>query len=620
LRFEIKSSTISLFGREKFRNMFQHKNIISFGLLLLGILLFTFFSSVISFENNANKTVNQAIDLINTQSELKIKFNSKPEISLYPWLGVKLDDVIISQGKTSIKIDQVNLKIDPLQLMNNKVIINAVGIDGVKTKYQNIRTFLKRAKQLKPPRKMQATDTVDIEIKNTDIDYANSRLENIDARIIGFNIYEDFTLNLKSNLDYNNYRSSIEIKSLVGLNDDYIALRNNHIKLENNLKNGKLWLTIDNNIYINSNEIKIEDINGYINNSQILGKLYYSLNKNNWNGKLNIIPTSLNNIIHSLDKESDIIDLNEAHNFSAKIKIFNNEVNVAAYINDTEIKSDLLLHLGSLKITSDINQISLDQKKLSLLDQIKTTKIIKDISLQSKITDIYLDKIKLTDNNIILNMKKDNLLKIEFSSKDTYKGQIKIVAKRTSKDISTEISGHNIQASTLANDVGILSKKISGNINFDFISSLKDNKFYSLSKKLIGNMSFSIKNGYLYSNLNPSALFVKTLASKKDIKVIRPNSFNNISGACKVSDNVIKCYPIRIKTNNSTIAGEFNFNIDNNNIFGWNLVKQINKKETLPLKLKYYGDLNRIKSYIDLDYDSDKIENILKISENKKTT
>ena len=600
--------------------MYSKKNIFNLVAFLTTVIIFTLCFTISNFENNINIFAQNAIDRFNIKNSLQLKTNHKADVSLYPWLGIRLKDIELINKKNITHIGEMNIKLSLIPLMHGKLSISAVGVKDVdtdiKTAQRGIISFINSNKKNKPKK-------IDIEMKNINIkgNLKNNpiKLENIDAHIIGFNANKPFTLNLSSDLIIKGTKSNLNFKTLINLDDNNIALQNNHIKFFRELENGSIWLNFDNNIFIDNknNEIFINDINGFFHNAQIIGRLKYNISKDMWNGKLSMLQNSLNNMIHNIDKEAELIDMTEAHNISSAIDIDNNNVSIKLNINDTNIAANISLKENDkLFVKSDIDNLLLDYNQINIIAKLKPM-FFKSIDLETDIAKIKLDKLKLYKNKLKTNINNKETL-LNLSTEDLYKGKASFELLKNNNQVKLTVTGKNIQSSPLAQDLEKFSNKISGNLYFN--AELKNDNLSSI-RDVAGEVDITLKNGYLLSHLNPAALFVKTLNNNnKDITILRPSSFKSISANCRIKNRLITCGAMDIVTYNASLQGDLNIDTSSGDIYGYTFIKQIESNDSMPMRINFYGDIDKIDSYVDFSFQSGDVANIIKrgLNEEKK--
>ena len=438
------------------------------------------------------------------------------------------------------------------------------------------------------------------------------KLENTNAKIFGFNTRKPFTISLDTKLIGLGLNSTINLKTLVSLEEEILSFRNNHIKIEQKLPNGKVWISLDNNIYIDNSkkEILINDMNGFFNNSQVIGRLRYDMNHKYWSGILNLLPSSLNRFIFDIDNKISLIDMNEAHSLTATLKLKDSNAFISCDVNDTSIKSKVNLGTnGDINIKSNIDTISFDENILKILDNLSLPNSINKLKADFTIKDLKLSGVPLKDNKINVDIK-PNKMSIDAHVDNIYKGTANVNVSKKRNSVTIDSNINDIQIALLANDTNILKDKISGTLNFESKSTMK--KLYNNLDDISANAKVKIKNGYFYGNFNPAALFAKTLNDKnQNIKITRPSSFSSIDSLCEMEKGIIKCSSLGIKVHNATLKGDINFDIIRNDIFGFIYIKRIARENTLPLRINFYGNNENLDSYVDFGADSTNIAKIL---------
>ena len=100
---------------------------------LITIILFTAAFAIINFEQKNIEISNNLIKTINTKSSYEIKTSSKPKLSIFPWVGVEIPNVTLQNkhNDTHLNITNIAIKIDPIQLLINKIRISAIGLTGL---------------------------------------------------------------------------------------------------------------------------------------------------------------------------------------------------------------------------------------------------------------------------------------------------------------------------------------------------------------------------------------------------------------------------------------------------------------------------------------------------------
>ncbi len=593
--------------------MYSKKNILNLVVILITIIIFAVCFAISNFENNINTFSQNAIERFNAKNSLQLKNHIKADVSLYPWLGIRLKDIDLVNKKNITHIGEMNIKLSLIPLMHGKLSISAVGIKDVdtdaKTAKEAIISFINSNKKNKSKK-------IDIEMKNINIKGKikknNITLENIEAHIIGFDTSKPFTLNLNSYLILRGTRSNINFKTLINIDDNNISLRNNHIKFVRELENGSIWLNFDNNILIDNqnNEIFINDINGFFHNAQIIGRLKYNIADNVWNGKLNMLQNSLNNMIHNIDKKAELIDMTEAHNISSAVSINNNNMSMKLNINDTNIEANIhMKENDKLFIKSYIDSLFLDYDQINIINKIQPM-FFKTIHLETNIDAIKFDNLKSYKNKLIANITSKEL-QLKLSSEDLYKGKALFDLIKNNNQVKLNATGKNIQASPLANDLEKFSHKISGNLYFN--AEFKSNSLDSSIDDIVGEADITLKNGHLLSHLNPAALFVKTLNNNnKDITILRPSSFKYISTNCHIKNGLIKCGEMNIATYNASLQGDLNIDTSSGDIYGYTFIKQIESNDSMPMRINFYGDIQKVDSYVDFSFQSGNVADIIK--------
>ncbi|MEE3002958.1 MAG: hypothetical protein VX335_01270 [Pseudomonadota bacterium] len=596
--------------------MFSQKKIGIIIILFSFCLLFSIASSVISFEDQSQSLARSLQKDLKKNGKLSFSTKNKAKVSIFPWVGLTFNDVTIKNNvkNTNTKVSTVNIKFDLYKAFFGKFEISAISIEGLMTNYSETKIILDHIARKNIFQNITMSDGIDVELRNVSFKYNINKttlvLKNVNARIIGFNFSNPFTINLKSDLLFAGRKTKLENNSMISIlpSKKIINLTNSHSKITLPLKNGSFVLIIDNNLKIDNLRkiIYFENIAGYANNAQFIGELKWNLSNNITTGHLSLLPFSFNNLIHSLDLKSKLAETRNPHNtkgdiyFDKNFQIIKSELN----IDNSSIKTAIDISHRSHKdifITSNIDYLSLDRSSIYILDFLDYLGIKKTLSGKVKISNAKFENLDLKAVTSKFEMK-DNYFYLDVSSKNFYNGKAKLKLEEKDKETKIRAKISQSQINPLFDDLRVFKNKIGGSLNVDMKLKYKNGfrDMFNDMQKVKGTIDFNLENGFVYAYLNPSLLFLKILDNNSNKAIVRPTVYENISSKCEVSSAILKCTPIKISTPFANLIGENNIDLRDNKVSGFISLKKLNKKKTIPLALRYSGTIFDIKTEIDL--------------------
>ena len=584
---------------------------------LITIILFTAAFAIINFEQKHIEITNNLIKTINTKSSYEIKTSSKPKLSIFPWVGVEIPNVTLQNKHTDthLKITNIAIKIDPIQLLINKTRISAIGLTGLTVNSEVFKELTENFRKIKFEN-FYPTNTINLEIRNAEIGYVDAKdkeygLTNLNARVIGYRVGSPFTINAEGQLSQNDITSKIQLKSLVTVSPENIKLRNSHLKATTTTPSGHLRLIMDSNTTYEyaTNTLHTADIIGFLNNSEFMGTISTNFDKKTTEGSINVLTFSLKNFIHAIDKRIQLNDRIEPYNTKAQINIKNDIIKINTKIDESKIQSTLFIGKEQNKLVSSANKISIKRDDLKLFYFLLELDANRDFIAETEIKELTYENL-IAKKCTLTSTKNNTNSTTEINVKDFYNGTLNAKFEHDLKNNRLTTKVKSAQITPILQDTGITNEPISGTL--DITSEISGNgasleHFYS---SMHGPVIAKLKNGHLSRDINPTTLLMNNLTSN-DIKISRPAIFNKIKSECYYNNEVLNCSLLKIKTPTSTMTGMTKFNFNNHNLQAYLNLNELEKTKVTPLTIKYSGNINNIKTAIDFEMPHSSTSSIL---------
>ncbi|MBT4885376.1 MAG: hypothetical protein HON55_04400 [Legionellales bacterium] len=588
-----------------------------FSVSLIIIIIFTIASAIIDFEQKNIAVSKYIIKTINSKSPYKIKIASEPKLSIFPWIGLEIPNVTFQNELNGNHLDatKIAIKLDPIQLLFRKTKVSAIGITGMKVNKDVFNDILNNFKQINFER-LSLQDKINLEIKNSEIEFQESEgniynLTKINARLIGYRIGLPFTVSAEGLLNQNNISSKIQLKSLLTISPDNIKLRNSHMNITTLTPKGQIRLIMDSNTAyeIAENKIHINDMIGFLNNSEFIGKMTADIDTKEIYGDIHVLTFSLKNFIHGIDKSIKLNDRMGPYNTNAQIQIKNEMVYISAKIDESKIKSTLTLSGKNKGLVSNINKLNLKKDDLKLLDTLTGLNIWPSFTSATKIERLAYDNLKANKCTITTN-KNDKSYTVELNTNDFYNGILNAKLKHVINNYQLTANIKNTQVNPILRDMGITPEPMSGSL--DITSSIKGTgiSLEELYATMHGPVIIQLKNGHLSNNANPTTLLINNLANE-NLNISRPTIFKEITSNCYYSKSILDCSLLRIKTPISILTGKTKFNFNNNDLQANLDFNEFQKTKATPITVKYSGNIHHIKAAIDLKSPNSSTSSIL---------
>ena len=571
------------------------------------ISLFAGAAMLIQFEQESSALTTEIITTINQQSPYKLQVQSAPTISIFPWLGIETHDVSLTNQHTSTPItaQQVSIKFNPFSWLTGQARISAIRLTGLNMDADAIPTLLHDLQAVQFPH-IHPTDTVDIEIQQATLHppanhpYLQHPIEKLHARIIGFSLYKPYTINASGDIDLLGQVNSFQVKTLADINDQSATLRNTHLKVLRPTAHGRLRLVADSNIEyaFRSKQLHLNDLIGFLNNAEFIGKLDIDGEKQQTQGNLHFLMFSLKNFAHALDKSVKISDKSGSYNTKAEMDFQPQSITIKADIDKqpvdivvdrTQTDKPVAIHMHSMKLTYE---------DIDLFNALNSSHLLAPFNSQIEVDNLLWNNLKLSKGQISITQR-PHVTDMTTQFNNFYRGTLTNTIHLYNDHASMQTHIKHGQVTPLLTDLGVTPEPASGTIELTSESNSEGMSYSELLNNAHSRMLIKLHNGHLSSNVNPTTIIMQYL-SASNIQTTRPTLFQDIEAHCTMTPDEVSCNPIHISTRNSKMQGYLDLLRPTYSLQARMWLNAIKESTTIPLSVNYRGTLQNIRTEIDV--------------------
>lgn len=574
----------------------------------IAVCLFAGASMLIQFEQQSEALTAELIDTINQQSPYQLHTETTPTISIFPWLGIQTQGVTLSHPSSikPVTAKQVSVKFSPLAWITGSVQISAIRLSGLTVDADTIPPLLQAIKKITFPH-INNSSSIDIEIQQATITppanqpWLQAPIKEVHARLIGFNLSKPYTINASGEVSFLGQTNTIQIKTLAYVNQESASLRNTHLKVVHPTPHGHLRLIADSNIdYIfQSQHLRLQDLIGFLNNAEFIGKLDMNLANKKTDGNINFLMFSLKNFAHAIDKSIKISDKSGAYNVKAEMRFHPDSAHIMAEIDKQPLDVTIQMDNPQQPVTVHMKSIKLTHEDIDLFSAIHNSSVIPPFDSYIKVDELLWNSLKLNQGTISI-AQQPQVTEITTKFDNFYRGTLSNIIHIYQDHAAMKTLTKHAQVSPLLADLGITPEPASGSM--DLVSeSNSDGKTYSeLLKHAHSRMLVKLRNGHLSSSVNPTTIIMQYL-SASNIQTTRPTLYQEIDIHCAMTTDDLICNPIRISTRNSKMQGYMDLARSTFSLQGRMWLDTIKDTTTIPLSVNYRGTLQNILTEIDVN-------------------
>ena len=576
------------------------------GYTLLTLIVLIIIAAVIFIKNfDPNKYKPEISSLVKQHTGLSLKINGNIELSIFPWVGVKVNQIQLNNPpqflvKSMAKIGEVDVKTKFLPLLEGKleiknITINNADINLVKlpTGVSNLDNLLKSAKT---PQEKQAIKQAEqnikqqesgykpdmnqlniagFSIKNSDVNFINKdsgqdlKLSNVNVNASNIGLNKFFPLSVALSFSQNKPTRNVQLKinSQININLDQKYYQLKDLQLTGNLSQPglKLPFSLTANATVKNNTISIPTFNAKVKQTKLSG-----------------------NLNTTLSSQKKI-------NFNLKADSFN----ANNFLGNSGTKSSTVKQRATTKVSSaKTAAFKWSRSPILPIDLLKNLNINGTINIQQ----LQYQKLKLSNSQVTLKTA-NKVLSMQLSSK-VLKGTFSLASQlnlqKTQPRINLQISSNNIDISDVLSLVtshdfldglGQYSTKLSlsGNSLYSWVNSLAGSGKFQLNKGVIKGIDF------YYLGALGQALQQRKAPTQKNTD---QTPFNQFKGSYQIQRGIISNNDLNIQAGRFSVTGKGNVNLPQQNI-NYNALLNFGPKVQIPVYVK--GNLFNPKKGVNTD-------------------
>lgn len=571
-------------------------------------LLFASAAMLIQLVQKSEALTTELLEAVNQQSPYQLHVDSHPSISIFPWLGVQVQGVTLTSpsSKTPIAAQQVSIKFSPLAWMTGTARISAVRLSGLTVDADRVPPLLRMLEHITLPH-ITHGESIDIEIQQATVNppvnhpWIQGPIENLHARIIGFNLQKPYTVNASGKVPILGSVNTVQVKTLAHIDQKSAAFRNTHLKMVRPTPHGQLRLVVDSNIdyTFKSQYLRLQDLIGFLNNAEFIGKLNIDLAKKQTSGSLHFLMFSLKNFAHAMDKSIKISDKSGAYNTKAKIHFDQSTTHITADIDKQPLHVTAYMNNAQKSVSAHAKSIKLTHEDIDLFSAMHSSGLLPSFNSHIEVDELFWNKLKL-QNGMISIVQQHHNTDVTAKFKSFYQGTLTSALHVYNDHAAMQTVVKNSQLSPMLIDLGIAPEPTSGSINLVSESNSDGRTYSELVNHAHSRILVKLHNGYLSSRVDPATIIMQYL-STSNIQTTRPTPYQDIEAHCTMTATNLHCNPIQINTRNSKMKGHMDLTRPTFSVQATMWLDTIKSTTTIPLSVNYRGTLQNIFTEIDIN-------------------
>lgn len=594
--------------------------------LLVIALLFVGSAFILGKFLDPNKFKGKISQYVYAKSGQVLVINGDMHWSLFPWVGLKATDLTYYNApnftpKTFVFAKEMDIKVKLIPLITGKMEIGNITLENAvvnliknKSGQLNWQTLAKQDKKTtvtegennKSSSLMNNLSIASLKIKNSKLNWYDQQ-KNSHTSINGLNINSKniqfgrpFPLSLDFILldEHNTKNMSLDMNTDVTLSTDYtqLVLKNIAIKSQYFAKENKINLNVAGNLATDlKKQTLLTNLNYEVNNvkGQISLNGSHIAKKPHFYGTFSTDEFNLKQMLQDFGKPADMKSNKALKSFSllSKVDINGSAIqfnNLHAKIDETDFYGNVNLlppnkniqfNLLANKITIDDYLADKESSKTKNFGSISEEKAEPSspspwaISGVLKVSDVNVDKLKLTNLVANVNMKK-NIIQISPLRANLYNGQLmgevtldKHQSNKTAIYIKQSLKNINIKE--LLHEFSN-SDKLSGttDVTADLVSVTNENT--SFMSALSGKINFVLTNGSLQGmdfiyQLSKAHAFLKHIPSPS-ISDSKQTEFSSLTASAVINNGVMNTDDISLTSEYLKVNGKGLTNLVNKEI------------------------------------------------------